>query len=220
MRRISTLILAVTAAACAGSNGGTPAATPTLLLNPTDAAFQAEAPDTFVARFETTAGLFDIEVIKAWSPNGADRFYNLVRNGYYDGNRFFRVLDGFMAQIGLHGDPAVNDAWAETAFPDDPVAQTNGRGMVSFATRGPNTRTTQFFINYGNNANLDAMGFSPFGRVVNGMEAVEALYGGYGEGAPRGPGPDQTQIRSRGNEYLEEFFPRLDYVERATIVER
>jgi len=221
MRRIVTLLLGITMAACAGNNGGPPAETDPVLLDPAAAAFAAEPPDTFVARFETTAGTFDIQVIEAWAPEGAKRFYNLVRNGYYDGNRFFRVLPGFMAQVGLHGDPAVSEAWTAQSIPDDPVAQTNGRGMVSFAAQSqPNTRTTQFFINFGDNANLDASRFAPFGRVTNGMEAVDALYSGYGEGAPRGAGPDQGLIRSRGNAYLEEMFPSLDYIRRATILER
>jgi peptidyl-prolyl cis-trans isomerase A (cyclophilin A) len=219
MRRIVIILMGIGLAACAGNNGGAPATTNPVLIDPSAAAFQAEPPDTFLARFETTTGSFDVEVIKAWAPQGAKRFYNLVRNGYYDGNRFFRVLPGFMAQTGLHGNPPVNEAWRRSTIPDDPVQQTNGRGMVSFATSGPDSRTTQFFINFGDNANLDAMGFAPFGRVRDGMEAVDGLYAGYGEGAPSGTGPDQNLIRSRGNEYLGEMFPRLDYIERATIVE-
>ena len=177
------------------------------------------APDTFQTKFVTSKGDFVIEVQRAWSPNGADRFYNLVKNGYYDGVRFFRVLDGFMAQFGMHGDPRVGVAWRDAQIPDDPVAASNVRGTITFAMTGqPNSRTTQVFINFGDNVNLDGMGFAPFGRVVEGMDVVDQLYSGYGEGAPGGAGPDQLQIQSAGNRYLEAEFPQLDYVERATIV--
>ena len=186
--------------------------------DPSSPGFRAVAPDSFRARFVTSEGPFVIEVHRRWAPLGADRFYNLVRSGYYDGVRFFRVIDGFMAQFGIHGDPAVAAAWREQRIPDDPVRRTNLRGMVSFATAGPGTRTTQIFVNYGDNSRLDAMGFAPFGQVVEGMEVVERLYAEYGEGAPRGRGPDQGRIQAEGNAYLERAFPELDYVERATIV--
>jgi peptidyl-prolyl cis-trans isomerase A (cyclophilin A) len=182
----------------------------------TDAA--SAAPATYRARFETSAGVFVIEVQRAWAPLGADRFYELVKGGYYDGQRFFRVLSGFMAQIGIHGDPKVAATWRSRDILDDPVHQSNTRGMVSFATAGPNTRTTQVFINYGDNSSLDGMGFAPFGKVVEGMDVVDRLYAGYGEGAPRGRGPDQGRIQSEGNAYLERDFPKLDYVKHATIV--
>jgi peptidyl-prolyl cis-trans isomerase A (cyclophilin A) len=186
--------------------------------NPGSAAMTARAPATFRARFETSKGIFVIEVRRDWAPLGADRFYNLVKSGYYDGVRFFRVIPGFMAQFGIHGDPRVSAAWRDARIPDDPVRQRNARGMVTFATAGPGTRTTQLFINYRDNNPLDGMGFAPFGRVVEGMEVVDRLYGGYGEGAPGGRGPDQGRIQAEGNAYLERAFPELDQVRRATIV--
>ena len=188
------------------------------LSNPASAAMRQRAPGTFRARFETRKGSFVIAVQRDWAPLGADRFYNLVKSGYFDGARFFRVIPGFMAQFGIHGDPQVAAAWRDATIPDDPVRQHNTRGAVSFATAGPGTRTTQLFINYGDNSQLDGMGFAPFGQVVEGMDVVDALYGGYGEGAPRGRGPDQGRIQLEGNVYLEREFPRLDYVRVASIV--
>jgi peptidyl-prolyl cis-trans isomerase A (cyclophilin A) len=182
-----------------------------------DAAFAAQAPDSFRARFSTTKGDVVISVHRAWAPLGADRFYNLVRSGYYDGVRFFRVLPGFMAQFGIHGDTAVTSAWRERRIQDDPVRRTNLRGMVTFATAGPGTRTTQIFINYGNNDRLDGMGFAPFGQVVEGMEVVDQLYGGYGEGAPGGRGPDQFRLNVEGEKYLARQFPKLDKINKATV---
>jgi peptidyl-prolyl cis-trans isomerase A (cyclophilin A) len=226
-RRAKTLpVLLVSLALFAGcggeggsGGGGTAADSP--LLDPTSAAMTATAPDSYRVRFETTAGDFVVEVRRALSPNGADRFYNLVRNGYYEGVRFFRVIDGFMAQFGMHGDPQVTAAWRAAPIQDDPVAASNARGTVTFAMTGqPNSRTTQVFINYRDNSNLDAMGFAPFGEVVEGMDVVDQLHSGYGEGAPNGSGPSQAQIQSEGNEYLASEFPELDYIERATIVER
>ena len=185
----------------------------------TPAKLNAKAPDLFRARFDTSKGAFVIEVHRDWAPKGADRFYNLVKNGYYDDVRFFRVLSGFMAQFGINGDPKVNAAWEEANIQDDPVRQSNTRGMVSFAMRGPDTRTTQLFINYvDRNAQLDRMGFSPFGKVVEGMEVVDKLYSGYGEGAPQGAGPAQDRAQGEGNTYLKASFPELDYVKTARIV--
>src|SRR2546423_1532515 len=186
--------------------------------NPASAAMREQAPATFRARLETSKGDVVIEVHRDWAPHGADRFYNLVRSGYFDGVRFFRVIPGFMAQFGIHGDPPVAAAWRDATIPDDPVRQPNARGTVSFATAGPGTRTTQLFINYADNNRLDGMGFSPFGRVVEGMDVVDRLYAGYGEGAPRGRGPDQSRFQAEGNAYLKQGFPELDYVTRATIV--
>ena len=192
-----------------------PAYNPMLL---TPDALTETAPDVFQARFETSKGDFVIEVHRDWSPNGADRFYNLVSNGYYDDVRFFRVLAGFMAQFGIHGDSEVSAAWREQRLNDDPVVQSNARGFVSYAMGGANTRTTQIFINFGDNSRLDDMGFSPFGQVVEGMEVVDQLYSGYGEGAPRGRGPSQGSLQARGNDYLMDDFPNLDFVRQATIV--
>jgi len=182
------------------------------------AAANEAAPATFRARFETSAGDFVIEVQRDWAPQGADRFYNLVKGGVFDGARFFRVLPGFMAQFGIPGDPQLAAQWRDRRIADDPVRQSNTRGMVSFATAGPNTRTTQVFINFGNNSMLDGQGFAPFGRVVEGMAVVEKLYSGYGEGAPGGRGPDQGRAQREGNAYLAQDFPKLDYIKRATIV--
>lgn len=161
--------------------------------------------------------MFVIEVRRDWAPNGADRFYNLVKNGFFDEARFFRVISGFMVQFGINGNPAVQRNWRTAAIKDDPVKQSNTPGMVTFATGGPNTRTTQVFINYGNNARLDGQGFSPFGKVVSGMDVVEKLYAQYGEGAPGGAGPDQSKIQGEGNAYLNRYFPSLDFVKKATI---
>jgi peptidyl-prolyl cis-trans isomerase A (cyclophilin A) len=175
------------------------------------------APDVYKAKFDTTKGTFVIEVHRAWAPNGADRFYNLVKNGFYNDARFFRVIDGFMVQFGISGNPDLSSVWRDARIPDDPVNQSNTRGMVSFATAGPDTRTTQVFINYGDNAGLDGQGFAPFGQVVSGMDVVDSFFKGYGEGAPRGRGPDQGRVQMEGNAYLMTKFPKLDYVKKATI---
>lgn len=185
--------------------------------DPAAPAMRQAAPATFRVRFETSAGTFTIAVHRDWAPLGADRFYNLARSGFFDGVRFFRVLPGFVAQFGMHGDAAVSRAWFNQRFPDDPVRHRNARGTVTFATSGPNSRTTQLFINYGDNVRLDAMGFAPLGEVVEGMEVVDRLYAAYGEGAPQGRGPDQGRIMAEGNTYLERDYPRLDYVKRATV---
>ena len=185
--------------------------------DPASPGFAAQAPDSFRVRFATTKGDVVIAVHRAWAPLGGDRFYNLVRSGYYDGVRFFRVLPGFMAQFGINGDTAVSTAWRERRIGDDPVRRTNVRGMVTFATAGPGTRTTQVFINYGNNDRLDGMGFAPFGQVVEGMEVVDALYGGYGEGAPQGRGPNQLRLQVEGEKYMARQFPKLDKINRATV---
>jgi cyclophilin family peptidyl-prolyl cis-trans isomerase len=145
--------------------------------------------------------------------------YNLVKNGFFDNVRFFRVIGGFMAQFGIHGDPGISAAWRNARIPDDPVKQSNKRGYITFATAGPGTRTTQVFINLVDNGTLDAQGFAPFGRVVSGMKVVDKLYDGYGEGAPHGRGPDQSRVQMEGNAYLEKSFPKLDYIKTASIAE-
>ncbi len=175
------------------------------------------APETFTARLDTTAGPIDIEVHRAWSPHGADRFYTLVREGYFTDVAFFRVISGFMAQGGLHGDPNVTNQWRNRRIPDDPVVQSNRRGYVSFAMAGPGTRTTQFFINLVDNTRLDGMGFSPFGQVRD-MTAVDGLHAGYGEGAPSGRGPAQGRITAEGNAYLRRDFPELSYIRSASVL--
>lgn len=185
------------------------------LMNPE--ALVEEAPESFSVHFATSKGDFVVEVTRKWAPLGADRFYNLVKNGFYDGVRFFRVLPGFVVQFGLSGDPEVSGVWRNATIKDDPVTQSNGKGYITYATSGPNTRTTQVFINLNDNSSLDTRGFAPFGRVTEGMDVVGELYSGYGEGAPRGQGPSQGRIQSEGNSYLEGDFPQLDYVKTATI---
>jgi peptidyl-prolyl cis-trans isomerase A (cyclophilin A) len=183
------------------------------------AALNAKAPAVYQAKFDTSKGTFVVEVHRDWAPRGADRFYNLVKNGFFDNARFFRVIEGFMVQFGINGDPNIAAVWRDADIKDDPVKQSNERGTITFATAGPNTRTTQVFINFGDNAGLDSQGFSPFGKVVSGMEVVDSLYGGYGEGAPNGNGPDQGRLQSQGNAYLEQDFPKLDFIKTSTIVE-
>jgi peptidyl-prolyl cis-trans isomerase A (cyclophilin A) len=185
------------------------------LSNPTT--LREQAPATYKARFDTTKGVFVIQVNRAWAPNGADRFYNLVKNGFYDNIRFFRVISGFMVQFGINGDPKLSAQWREARIPDDRVSQSNKRGFITFATAGPNTRTTQVFINFADNAGLDSQGFSPFGQVVQGMDVVDRLNAEYGEGAPRGRGPDQGRLQQEGNAYLQKDFPRMDFIKKATI---
>lgn len=191
-----------------GSTGGA-------VITPANAT--AQAPATYKARFKTSKGDFVVQVTRAWAPLGADRFYNLVKGGYYDGVRFFRIVSGFMAQFGIHGDPAVSAQWKDANIKDDPRTQSNKRGFVTFATSGPDSRTTQVFLNLVDNERLDGMGFSPFGQIIEGQEVVDKLFSGYGEGAPRGQGPAQGRIQAEGNAYLEKDFPNLDYVKKASI---
>ncbi len=186
------------------------------LLDPGKA--NARAPDVFKAKFTTTKGDFVIEVHRDWSPNGADRFYNLVQMGFYDDTRFFRAIDGFMVQWGISGDPMVSAKWMNVGVQDDPVKQSNTRGVVTFAMSGaPNSRTTQVFINLVDNVRLDGMRFGGIGKVVSGMDVVDALYKGYGEGAPSGAGPSQGGIQMQGNAYLDSKFPKLDGIKHAEI---
>ncbi len=214
---ISVTALTVAAAVSCEKPAPKPPAGAPDIHNPADPGFAQQAPDSFRVRFATTKGDFVVAVHRAWAPLGADRFYNLVRGGFYDGVRFFRVIPGFMAQFGIHGDTALTAAWRPRLIPDDPVRRTNGRGMVTYATAGPGTRTTQIFINFGDNNRLDASGFAPFGQVVEGMEVVDALYGGYGEGAPNGRGPDQYRLNVEGEKYLARQFPKLDKIKKATV---
>ncbi len=202
-------------AVCAAVVTGVASASPPQLLHP--ASLHAKAPAVYRASFQTTKGTFVVTVHRAWAPLGADRFYNLVRAGFYDGVRFFRVIPGFMAQFGIHGDTGVTAVWRPRVFPDDPVRRSNMRGMMTFATAGPGTRTTQIFINYGDNNRLDASGFAPFGQVVEGMDVVDKLYGGYGEGAPNGRGPEQYRLNVEGEKYLARQFPKLDKINKATV---
>jgi peptidyl-prolyl cis-trans isomerase A (cyclophilin A) len=189
------------------------------LLQPRSPLMTKTAPATFKVKFETSQGDFVVESQREWAPLGVDRFYNLVKNGYYDGVCFFRVISGFMAQFGIHGDPKVSAAWRQERIQDDPVKQSNKRGYISYAMAGPSTRTTQLFINYADNSKLDQLGFAPIGRVVEGMDVVDRLYAGYGEGAPQGKGPNQGRLQTEGNAYLTKDFLQLDCIKKATIIE-
>ena len=182
-------------------------------MNP--AALHAIAPAVYKAQFTTTKGDFIVEVHRDWAINGADRFYNLVKNGYYTDASIFRALPGFVVQFGMHAKPAVEAVWQKANIRDDKVTQSNKKGYVVFATAGPNTRTTQIFINLGDNTSLDAQGFAPFGIVVEGMDVVEKFYTGYGD-PPRGP--DQGRIAAEGKAYLDKNFPQLDSIKTAKIV--
>ena len=179
------------------------------LKNP--AALKDVAPAEYRATFDTSAGPFTILVHRAWAPNGADRFYNLVKYGFFNNTRFFRVVPNFMVQFGINGDPAIQDPWRNANIPDEPGRQSNKRGLITFATSGPNSRTTQVFINFKDNGFLDSQGFAPFGEVVSGMEIVDKINSEYGEK------PDQGLIQRQGNVYLTKAFPKLDYVKKATI---
>jgi peptidyl-prolyl cis-trans isomerase A (cyclophilin A) len=171
----------------------------------------SQPPATFKVRFDTSKGPFEVEVHRDWAPLGADHFYALVKSGYFDGARFFRVVPNFVVQFGLAANPANTRKW-DTPIADDPVSQTNRLGSIVYATAGPNTRTTQLFINLHSNQSLDSQGFAPFGMVLgNGMSVVQQIYSGYGQQ------PDQGAITSQGNEYLNSSFPKLDYIRKATI---
>ena len=198
-------------AACSSPGEGKKAA-------PAPAAQKEVLPDVYHVKLDTSKGLVDIEVHRDWAPIGADHFYELVKTGFYDDVRFFRVVRDFVVQFGISGDPKTNQLWASAMLPDDKVKEHNVKGAVTFAMRGPSTRTTQVFINMADNRkDLDGHGFAPFGKVVEGMDVVEKLYSFYGEMAPRGPGPDPNQIQQLGNAYLESRFPRLDFIKKATI---
>lgn len=185
------------------------------LLRP--ALLKEKAPDEYKVQFSTTRGDFVVTVTRAWAPLGADRFYNLIKHHFYDNASFFRVLPGFVAQFGISAYPPVNAVWQNANIKDDPVTQTNLRGYLTFATGGPNTRTTQVFINLADNKRLDSMGFAPFGQVTDGMKVVDMFYDQYGEGAPSGGGPDQDQIQKQGKPYLDKGWPKLDYIKTTTI---
>lgn len=221
MLRISILLMAgaLVAAGCGsegsnGGSGGTGDLDKGVLMNPQSEEFQQQAPEEYEALFETSAGDFTVKVERAKAPNGADRFYNLVSNGFYDEQRFFRVVPNFVVQWGMHGDPQVSAQWNSARIADDPVIASNVPGTLCFATAGPNTRTTQLFINLGDNSrSLDRQGFAVFGEVTEGMQAVESITSEYGQQ------PVQGQIGARGNEYLEKEFPNLDYIVKARIAD-
>mmetsp|Transcript_17669 Transcript_17669/g.25800 ORF Transcript_17669/g.25800 Transcript_17669/m.25800 type:complete len:274 (-) Transcript_17669:112-933(-) len=183
---------------------------------------KASAEETFNIDFEVQlsegkTGKFVVEVHPEWAPLGAERFEELAAKGILDECRFFRVISGFIAQFGINGDPKVSAKWRNANIKDDPVKVSNSRGTIVFATAGPNTRTSQLFINFADNTFLDRSGFAPFGKIVQGMDVVDALYAGYGEGAPRGKGPDQGRIQTEGNKYLSKSFPQLSYIIKATV---
>ena len=203
-RLLTALALAAVVAAPAVAQTGKPS-----LMNP--ASLTEKAPAIYKVKFDMSAGPVEITVTRAWAPLGADRFYNLVKNGFFDGARFFRVVPNFMVQFGINGDPAIQRNWANANIKDDPAGmKSNVRGTITFANRGPNTRTTQVFINYRNNANLDKT-FMPFGEVTSGMAAVDKINAEYREE------PEQGQIQANGNNYLNKSFPKLDYIKKATI---
>ncbi|HET7572432.1 MAG TPA: peptidylprolyl isomerase [Gaiellaceae bacterium] len=214
---VAALVVVLVLAGCGGSGakttpGTTTAAAGADLLHP--ATLDAKAPATYEARFTTTKGAFVVTVHRAWAPLGADRFYNLVRSGFYDGQRLFRVVPGFVVQWGISGDPKVAKAWQDATIPDDPVQHSNAPGTITFATAGPDTRTTQVFVNFGSNGFLDQQGFAPFGVVTSGGAAISALYSGYGEK----PTNAQPQIAAGGEAYLKKTFPKLDRILTARIV--
>lgn len=220
-----SLLLCLGAAACGGkgepsqSQGakGGGGKIPAALVYPKRATDRA--PATFRARFRTTKGTFVIQVHRSWAPRGADRFYNLVELGYYDSVYVHRVLPGRVAQFGIYRDPRINYVWSQAPIPDDPVRESNTRGRVSFAHSGPNSRTTQVFVNLRDNSEaLDHQGFAPFGEVVTGMDVVDSLYSGYGDGPPRGNGPYPAQAAAKGNAYFQKEFPKLDEILHASIV--
>jgi cyclophilin family peptidyl-prolyl cis-trans isomerase len=207
---IATLV-SLAAVACARGEGP--------LLSPNDAELNQAAPDSFRVAVETSRGNFTLMARRAWAPHGVDRFYYLAKHKYYDSTYFFRVIENFVAQFGISGNPAVNEAWQGRRIPDDPVRHSNTRGTISFASEGPNTRTVQLFVNLKDNPHLDSYGggFPPIGEVVDGLPIVESLYDGYGEGPPSGLGPRQELIMGQGNAYLRRYFPKLDYIVRMSI---
>jgi len=214
MRRFGALLLAALFTACGGDNG--PFDPKKALRDPSLATLRA--PEVFRVRFQTTKGDFVVEVHRRWAPHGADRFYNLVRMDYFRNVAFFRVMRGFMAQFGMHGDPEINRIWMRAFIRADPTRESNRRGRLTFAQAGSaGTRTVQLFVNYAHNANLDRT-FAPFGEVIDGMNVVDSLHAGYGDEAPTGTGPAQGRLLFEGNVYLEAF-PELDYIMRAVLVE-
>jgi peptidyl-prolyl cis-trans isomerase A (cyclophilin A) len=179
----------------------------------------AVVPDVYRAKFETSKGDFVVEVTRAWAPRGADRFHELLRMHYFDEGRFFRVLPGFIAQFGIHKDFNVHATWRELVIADDPPREKNVRGTLALAQSGPNTRATEVFINLKDNPELDDQGFTPFGKIVEGVEIIDTLYSGYGELGPKGKGPNAGRAENEANEYIVPRFPQLDYIKRARLVE-
>lgn len=207
---LGALALGAIAGACAR---------PLPLINADSKQLEAAGPDSFTIHFVTSHGPFDVRVHRDWAPRGADRVYYLAKANFFDDVRFFRVVDRFVAQFGLSGDTAVSRAWRGRRIQDDAPLKSNVRGTLSFAAGGPNTRTTQMYINFGDNSRLDRTGFAVFGQVIAGMDGVvDSIYKGYGEGAPRGQGPMQDSISRQGNAYLIRGFPKLDHVITARVI--
>ena len=218
----SRLVIAVAAVvACARGNGSAGAGEASPLLSPNDSELARAAPDSFRVELQTSKGVITVMARRAWAPHGVDRFYYLAKHGYYDSTYFFRVIENFVAQVGISGNPSVNAAWENRRIPDDPVRHPNTRGTVSFASQGPASRSVQLFINLRDNPKLDSFGggFPPIAEVTSGLNVAESLYDGYGEGAPSGLGPRQDLIANQGNAYLRRYFPQLDLIQRATIVQ-
>ena len=189
------------------------------LSDPKAPAVNLTAPAEFKVKLETSKGDIVLKVTRDWAPKGADRFFSLVKNGYYDECRFYRVLPKYIAQVGIHGDPKISKKWHEAPIDDDPVKQKNTRGRLTFARGGPNTRTTNVFINLRDSTSLDSQGFAPIGEVVEGMDVADQLHSGYGDGAPKGRGPSQKRIYEEGNAWLQKDFKDLDFIKTAKVVE-
>jgi len=212
--------IALAVVACGRENGAA-AGEGAPLLTPNDSELALAAPDSFRVELQTSRGPITVMARRAWAPHGVDRFYYLARHGYYDSTYFFRVIENFVAQFGISGNPSINAAWQNRRIPDDPVRHPNTRGTISFASQGPGSRTVQLFINLRDNAKLDTYGggFPPIAEVTSGLNVAESLYDGYGEGAPSGLGPRQELITDQGNAYLRRYFPQLDLIQRAAIVQ-
>ena len=218
------MVIATVVCACTHTRGAAPTTTSdthAALLDPAAAFWSARAPNLFNARLVTSKGVFILEIHRDWAPRGADRFFNLARAGYFDDSRFFRVVPSFIAQFGIAGDPAIAAVWRDRSFADDSVRQSNVRGTIAFAMTGPNTRTTQLYISLVDNTRLDAQGFAPIGRVIEGMSVVDSLYSGYGENSGGGVRAGrQAPLFSGGNAYADRAYPRLDRLVRVTIIDR
>ena len=214
-------VAAFLAIAVHASSAQSPAERDRALHDPASAFWQQHAPDVYRAKFETTKGSFVLEVIRALSPLGADRFYNLIRAGYYDDSRFTRVVPNFIVQFGVPRDSVLARLWYHNTFPDDSVKTSNVRGTFAFAMRGPNDRTTQVYISLVDNVRNDPQGFSPMGRVVEGMSVVDSIYTGYGETSGGGVrAGKQGPLLEGGNAYVDREWPKLDHLIRATIIDR
>jgi peptidyl-prolyl cis-trans isomerase A (cyclophilin A) len=217
--RLRVAIALAAVLACGRGTEGAAKADGSPLLAPNDSALARAAPDSFRVDLETSRGRITLVARRAWAPHGVDRFYYLAKHGYYDSTYFFRVIENFVAQVGISGNPSISAAWENRRIPDDPVRHSNTRGTLSFASHGPNSRSVQLFINLRDNPKLDTYGggFPPIAEVISGLNVAESLYDGYGEGAPSGLGPRQELITEQGNAYLRRYFPQLDLIQRATI---